>query len=123
MRKMGRALSESEEAYARDNGVFYKEDPKPIEGGFDRSGFDLTPENGLMVHPTVTPGVPYTFTFPRNTGGTIRVFGVGGDQINKVNGRGVIKDTSLPAVGGAISLTVEGVGLNGQIRLGVQLVP
>lgn len=121
VQRMGRGLSEAEQAYAVSQGVVWREAPKPTGTPVDRSGFELNQGNGYLVHPEVVPGQAYTFTYPQGVGRLVRVFPVGGDQIDKVNGEVVIGGKDFPAGNGTIHLTVEGVGRNGKIRLGVQL--
>lgn len=126
-RNGGIALSPAQEAQARAAGCFDPPKPGPGTGqvgpGFDRSGFALAESNGYLVHPKVDPGQPYTFTFPPGVGSTIAVFPVGGDQIDTVNGVVSPGGGRYPAVGGSITVNVTGVGRDGKIWLGVQLVP
>lgn len=89
--------------------------------GPDRSGFVLNAANGYLVHPPVIPGKTYRFVLD-GPGNTVRVFGVGGDQLTHINGQ-LVSDGHIPRSGDTIDLTVNGIGLGGKIRLGVQLVP
>jgi hypothetical protein len=82
----------------------------------DRSGFELTEANGYLVTPLLTNGQVYTFILGKP--GTVRVFGVGGNQLNKVNGQAVIYSAEIPNQSGTITLTVESV----DGRVGVQVV-
>ena len=89
----------------------------PQTGGVDRTGFELKESNGWMVENILTNGVIYTFYIDKP--GTIEVMGVSGNQINKVNGVGVIYVGQLPnQVPGPVNIVVESV--NGQVA--VQLV-
>ena len=82
----------------------------------NRSGFVLNEANGYLVTPLMTNGQFYTFTLGKP--GTVRVFGVGGNQLSKVNGQQVIYSAEIPGQSGRITLTVESV----DGRVGVQVV-
>lgn len=88
----------------------------------DRSGFQLKAENGYLVHPEVISGLTYEFTFPP-VGKTLRIFGVGGDQLTRINYETMSQAAIQAPESGILHLMVEGVGRGGKIRVGVQLVP
>lgn len=73
----------------------------------DRSGFELTEQNGYLVTPKLVNNTPYTFILGKP--GTVKVFGVSGNQINKVNGQKVIYEAEIPNQSGSITLVVESV--------------
>lgn len=83
----------------------------------DRPGFVLSAENGWLVTPQLVDDTPYQF----GTGkaGTIRVFGVGGNYVRKVNGQDVFNNAEIPGQAiGTFTIVVQ--SLDG--RVGVQIV-
>lgn len=86
--------------------------------GVDRSGFELNEQNGYLVHPTLLNGEFYTFTLGKP--GTVRVFGVSGNEIYKLNGQDVIKEGSIPNQSGTVTFAV--VSANPGVPVGVQVV-
>lgn len=125
MWRLGRGLTaaELEQAYVAG----YQRPSAPAGGPAapSRESFELTPENGYLVHPTVAAGVPHAFRIqPGSSGRVIRVFGVSGDEVNEVNGMRVIGGADLPydPAAAEVVITANGVGRNpGTLRLGVQL--
>jgi hypothetical protein len=121
MWRLNRALSPEEEEQAYAAG--YPRPNAPAGGpGVNRDTFVLSSDNGFLVHPHVNPGDPNTFYFPQGSGKHLRIFGVGGDEIHTVNGKPYDSGFIPAPYGGAITLSVTGVGTGGRIWLGVQLV-
>lgn len=71
----------------------------------DRSGFALTEANGWLVTPKMANNTPYVFTLGKS--GTVKVSGHSGNQVNKVNGQGVLYAGEIPNQSGTITLAVE----------------
>lgn len=73
----------------------------------DRSGFELNQANGWLVTPRLVNNTPYTFILGKP--GTVKVSGSSGNQVNKVNGQGVIYSAEIPNQSKTITLVVESV--------------
>lgn len=89
--------------------------PRPVPGSTmpsvtvgDRSGYTLNDGNGWLVYNPMNNDQPYTFYFAKS--GTIRVFGVSGTEVTKVNGQNVIGGLDIPNQSGSIVITVESIG-------------
>lgn len=116
--RLGRGLTDAEleQAYAAG----YPRGGAPAGGsGGSRNGFHVTVENSPRVN-VLQNGQPYTFLLAHP--GTVRVFGVSGTQLNRVNGRDVIGGDDIQVAGTTVVLTVEGIGAFGPPEVGVQLV-
>jgi hypothetical protein len=108
MMRLGFGLTPEEVAFAVRNGAVERQSA-PVVAGVDRESFNLTAENGFLVHPKTESGKTYGFTFPKSTG-LLRVLSYSGSQITKVNGEAVIGGKDFEVSSGSILLTVEFVG-------------
>lgn len=97
--------------------------PPIIPGGpvVDPTGFVLSAEKPL-VRNHVNLRQTYTFVFPDGFR-LVEVFPVGGDEITHVNGEYSPGGKTFPAVGGVLSVSVDGNTRTGQMWLGVKLHP
>jgi hypothetical protein len=108
MVRLGFGLTPEEVAFAVRNGAVERQSA-PVVPGVDRESFNLTAENGFLVHPKTESGKTYGFTFPKSTG-LLRVLSYSGSQITKVNGEAVIGGKDFEVSSGSILLTVEFIG-------------
>jgi hypothetical protein len=108
MMRLGFGLTPEEVAFAVRNGAVERQSA-PVVAGVDRESFNLTAENGFLVHPKTESGKTYGFTFPKSTG-LLRVLSYSGSQITKVNGEPVIGGKDFEVSSGSILLTVEFIG-------------